>query len=122
MTALTKHQFLHLQEIPGRKNCAITSLIWCGATTVLPRGRLFSAGLDGRITEWDLSSLSPKVRHPYDIRNRTRVHMGICDTLGYHFALSLLMSSHDCQRFGPIGQRVVRIYHRMHELVPSGDS
>eukprot|EP00271_Cylindrocystis_brebissonii_P004887 TRINITY_DN16808_c0_g1_i1.p1 TRINITY_DN16808_c0_g1~~TRINITY_DN16808_c0_g1_i1.p1 ORF type:complete len:1190 (+),score=220.21 TRINITY_DN16808_c0_g1_i1:223-3792(+) len=47
-------------RIPGRKDAAISSLVWCLATRKAPRGRLFSAGLDGHITEWDLGSLAPK--------------------------------------------------------------
>eukprot|EP00897_Mesotaenium_endlicherianum_P000557 jgi/Mesen1/10501/ME000083S10004 len=47
-------------RIPGHKDAAVSSLVWCLATRANPRGRLFSAGLNGHITEWDLCSLSPK--------------------------------------------------------------
>ncbi|CAK9225547.1 unnamed protein product [Sphagnum troendelagicum] len=48
-------------KIAGRKDAAVSSLVWCqpGAEDE-PRGRLFSAALDGFITEWDLRTLQPK--------------------------------------------------------------
>lgn len=45
--------------IPGKKDAAISCLLWC-PSNVSVRGRLFSAGLDGFISEWDLSTLQPK--------------------------------------------------------------
>lgn len=56
-----------LQSIPGRRDAHISSLMWCKARgeddSPLGRlGRLFSAGLDGFVTEWDLHTLQPKVR------------------------------------------------------------
>ncbi|CAK9875951.1 unnamed protein product [Sphagnum jensenii] len=48
-------------KIAGRKDAAVSSLVWCqpGAEDE-PRGRLFSAALDGFITEWDLRTLQSK--------------------------------------------------------------
>ncbi|BBN10610.1 U3 small nucleolar RNA-associated protein 4 [Marchantia polymorpha subsp. ruderalis] len=48
--------------IPGREEAAISSLVWCksGGDQSTPLGRLFSAGLDGFITEWNLQTLQPK--------------------------------------------------------------
>ncbi|CAI5518812.1 unnamed protein product [Closterium sp. Naga37s-1] len=61
-------------RIPGRRDAAISSLVWCSPPSYLPspaagtlptglaaRGRLFSASLDGTITEWNLASLAPQV-------------------------------------------------------------
>lgn len=47
-------------RIPGRKESAISSLVWILGNPLSPFGRLFSAGLDGHITEWDLGSLKPQ--------------------------------------------------------------
>jgi len=54
------------QRIAGRKDAEISSLVWCESEDEdEPHGRLFSAGLDGFITEWNLRTLQPKVRvHP----------------------------------------------------------
>ncbi|CAM6083883.1 unnamed protein product [Calypogeia fissa] len=51
-----------LLTIPGKEDAAISSLVWCKSwdEEVSPLGRLFSAGLDGFITEWDLQTLQPK--------------------------------------------------------------
>lgn len=48
--------------IPGRQGAAISSLVWCQSLEVnaSPLGRLFSSGLDGLVTEWDLQTLQPK--------------------------------------------------------------
>ncbi|CAI7761986.1 unnamed protein product [Closterium sp. NIES-53] len=61
-------------RIPGRRDAAISSLVWCSPPSYLPspaagtlpaglaaRGRLFSASLDGTITEWNLATLAPQV-------------------------------------------------------------
>ncbi|XP_048576519.1 U3 small nucleolar RNA-associated protein 4 homolog isoform X2 [Nematostella vectensis] len=40
--------------IPGSKCSSVESLVWCGS-------RLFTAGLHGEITEWDLNKLVPKL-------------------------------------------------------------
>ncbi|KAJ7533600.1 hypothetical protein O6H91_13G056600 [Diphasiastrum complanatum] len=49
--------------LPGRKDAAISSIAWCSykRRTGSAQGRLFSAGLSGFITEWDLETLQPKV-------------------------------------------------------------
>ncbi|GJP41746.1 hypothetical protein CLOM_g1394 [Closterium sp. NIES-68] len=60
-------------RIPGRRDAAISSLVWCLPPSYLPspaagtlpagqtaRGRLFSASLDGTITEWNLATLAPQ--------------------------------------------------------------
>lgn len=53
------------QKIAGRKDAAVSSLVWCQPEDEdEPRGRLFSAALDGFITEWDLRTLQPKVGLP----------------------------------------------------------
>ncbi|KAL3698853.1 hypothetical protein R1sor_012929 [Riccia sorocarpa] len=48
--------------IPGKEESAVSSLAWCkaGGNQSTPWGRLFSAGLDGFITEWNLETLQPK--------------------------------------------------------------
>ncbi|KAL2645510.1 hypothetical protein R1flu_013097 [Riccia fluitans] len=48
--------------IPGKEEAAVSSLVWCkaGGNQSTPLGRLFSAGLDGFITEWNLETLQPK--------------------------------------------------------------
>ncbi|KAG0557990.1 hypothetical protein KC19_11G171000 [Ceratodon purpureus] len=48
--------------IPGRQGAAISSLVWCHSLEedASPLGRLFSSGLDGLVTEWDLLTLQPK--------------------------------------------------------------
>lgn len=43
---------------PGKQDAAISSLVWCNSGSS-ERGRLFSGGLDGLITEWDLKTLRP---------------------------------------------------------------
>ncbi|MCO5547308.1 hypothetical protein L7F22_000756 [Adiantum nelumboides] len=45
--------------IPGKKDASLSCLLWC-PSRCLKRGRLFSAGLDGFIAEWDLSTLQTK--------------------------------------------------------------
>eukprot|EP00898_Chlorokybus_atmophyticus_P002048 jgi/Chlat1/2844/Chrsp194S03000 len=51
----------HLElHIPGSEGGAITSLAWCKEGVAGTRGRLFSAGHDAAITEWDLQALRPK--------------------------------------------------------------
>ncbi|KAI5056426.1 hypothetical protein GOP47_0028244 [Adiantum capillus-veneris] len=45
--------------IPGKKGASLSCLLWCPSRGTR-RGRLFSAGLDGFITEWDLSTLQTK--------------------------------------------------------------
>ncbi|GBG66273.1 hypothetical protein CBR_g57871 [Chara braunii] len=45
-------------KIPGRKEASISSLVWCEGGS--PSGRLFSAGLDGLLVEWDLCTLRQK--------------------------------------------------------------
>lgn len=45
--------------IPGKKDASISCLLWCPSSSS-KRGRLFSSGLDGFISEWDLSTLRPK--------------------------------------------------------------
>ena len=57
-----------LQKIPGRQDAAISSLVWCRSEDedAAPLGRLFSAGLDGFVIEWDLLALQPKVRSVLD--------------------------------------------------------
>ena len=52
---------LLLQNIPGRKDAAMSALAWCLATKKQPQGKLFSTGMDGNLTEWDMSSLQIKV-------------------------------------------------------------
>jgi U3 small nucleolar RNA-associated protein 4 len=48
-------------RIAGRKDAEISSLVWCESEDEdEPHGRLFSAGLDGFITEWNLQTLQPK--------------------------------------------------------------
>lgn len=47
---------LLLQRIPGREQAAISSLAWTFDTSSMT-WRLFSAGLDGVLTEWDLLTL-----------------------------------------------------------------
>ena len=44
----------NLQVIPGCKDTSVETLDWC-------KGRLFTGGLHAEITEWDLTSLLPKV-------------------------------------------------------------
>lgn len=47
--------------IPGRDGSVISSLVWCQSiSSSCSSGRLFSAGLDGSISEWDLGSLQQK--------------------------------------------------------------
>lgn len=48
--------------IPGRQGAAISSLTWCQALgeDASPLGRLFSSGLDGLVTEWNLRTLQPR--------------------------------------------------------------
>lgn len=47
--------------IPGRDDSVISSLVWCQSiSSSCSSGRLFSAGLDGSISEWDLGSLQQK--------------------------------------------------------------
>ena len=48
-----------VQRIPGKERSAISSLAW---TYEPPSGqwRLFSGGLDGLLTEWDLKALRPR--------------------------------------------------------------
>ena len=41
--------------IPGTEGESVETLTWCG-------GRLYSAGLNGQIVEWNLLTLVPKVR------------------------------------------------------------
>lgn len=52
-----------IQKIPGRQDASLSSLVWCRSEDedAAPLGRLFSAGLDGFVTEWDLLTLQPKV-------------------------------------------------------------
>lgn len=50
-----------IQTIPGVNGSSITSLAWFREDVAKSRGRLFSAGLNGNITEWDLKTLMPKV-------------------------------------------------------------
>lgn len=50
-----------MQRIPGRKDAAISSLAFCLASKECPQGKLFSAGLDGNLIEWDLKTLRQKV-------------------------------------------------------------
>lgn len=50
---LASDPFSAAQVIPGRKGRATDALCWVGE-------RLFSAGLNGEITEYDLDSLRPK--------------------------------------------------------------
>lgn len=45
--------------IPGRKDASLSCLLWC-PSVCSRRGRLFSAGLDGHIVEWDLQALRAK--------------------------------------------------------------
>lgn len=45
--------------IPGKKDASISCLLWC-PSSCSKRGRLFSAGLDGFIVEWDLMTLRAK--------------------------------------------------------------
>eukprot|EP00899_Mesostigma_viride_P014159 jgi/Mesvir1/22744/Mv14147-RA.1 len=49
-----------LQTIAGREGASISSLAWTRGGPPGSRGRLFSSGLDGFITEWDLSTGRPK--------------------------------------------------------------
>lgn len=65
----------YLQTIPGKEDAAISSLVWCKSRDVgvSPLGRLFSAGLDGFITEWDLVTLQPKVRFESAILHNSAV-------------------------------------------------
>ena len=46
----------HLQRIPGKEQAAISSLAWT-FDTISMSWRLFSGGLDGLLTEWDLVTL-----------------------------------------------------------------
>lgn len=47
--------------IPGRDDSVISSLVWCQSISrSCSSGRLFSGGLDGSISEWDLVSLRQK--------------------------------------------------------------
>ena len=46
------------QRIPGRKHAALSSLAWTQERSS-GRWRLFSGGLDGLLTEWDLGALRP---------------------------------------------------------------
>jgi U3 small nucleolar RNA-associated protein 4 len=49
--------------IPGTKDSNIESLVWVhdGTSEERQKPRLFSAGLDGIVQEWDLETLQPKV-------------------------------------------------------------
>ena len=60
-------------RVPGHEGAAVSSLAWCapyalddatdaldGASPALSAYRLLSAGLDGQITEWDLTTLRPR--------------------------------------------------------------
>ncbi|XP_024544921.1 WD repeat-containing protein PCN isoform X1 [Selaginella moellendorffii] len=47
--------------IPGMQGAAISCLEWC-SSSVSRQGRLFSSGLDGFITEWDLERLEAKAQ------------------------------------------------------------
>ena len=53
---LLKHANSDLQRIPGKEQAAISSLAWTFDTTSMS-WRLFSGGLDGLLTEWDLVTL-----------------------------------------------------------------
>lgn len=50
---VTSDPFSAAQVIPGRKGRATNALCWVGE-------RLFGAGLNGEITEYDLDALRPK--------------------------------------------------------------
>ena len=50
------NHLVHLQRIPGKENSAISCLAWTFDKSS-GRWRLFSGGLDGLLTEWDLTSL-----------------------------------------------------------------
>lgn len=54
----TKDNWYHQKTIPGSEQRNVNCLAWV-------KGRLFSAGLQGNITEYDLVKLSPKVSHFY---------------------------------------------------------
>ena len=55
-TVYTRAYFL--QRIPGRKHAALSCLAWTQEKSS-GRWRLFSGGLDGVLTEWDLEALRP---------------------------------------------------------------
>jgi hypothetical protein len=49
----------HIERtIPGRANSSVEAVVWCGQ-------RLFSAGLQGTVTEYNLHTLSNKVMLPF---------------------------------------------------------
>ena len=49
---------LNVQRIPGKDHAAVSSLAWTFDNVSLT-WRLFSGGLDGLLTEWDLVALRP---------------------------------------------------------------
>lgn len=49
-----------LRRIPGSEDAALTCVTWAAASSGSQDSRLFSAGLDGQIIEYDLSTLRPK--------------------------------------------------------------
>ena len=48
------HFYFFFQIIPGSESRSVEAVCWQGS-------RLFSAGLDGNVTEYDLKKLKPKV-------------------------------------------------------------
>ena len=52
--------YAHTQVIPGKEDAAISALAWCHDSST-QRWRLFSAGLDGLLLEWDLKAQKPLV-------------------------------------------------------------
>jgi U3 small nucleolar RNA-associated protein 4 len=56
-------RFYQDRIIPGSKGASIESIVWVhdGESEGTQKPRLFSAGLDGLVCEWDLESLLPKV-------------------------------------------------------------
>ncbi|XP_071823607.1 U3 small nucleolar RNA-associated protein 4 homolog isoform X3 [Apostichopus japonicus] len=55
---VTEESWYHQKTLPGSEQRNVQCLAWV-------KGRLFSAGLQGNITEYDLVKLSPKVSHFY---------------------------------------------------------
>ena len=56
-----QHREAHCElRIPGAIDTPVRRVVWGARSTLRPEGRLFSCGLHGLVTEWDLRTLSPR--------------------------------------------------------------
>ncbi|XP_022256210.1 U3 small nucleolar RNA-associated protein 4 homolog [Limulus polyphemus] len=83
----------HFQEsvIPGDPGCSVEAVVWC-------KGRLFSCGLQGYITEYDLLRLVPKYSVP--------VTSGPAWCQGFNDRKSLLAVSIGILHFNPVQSQI----------------